>query len=148
MNTDRRENLITLYWMEKQPPKSAQWKIIISETVGLAEVGMRVIRMMNNPYFLTTQRNEVLHFSCSPIIQPKHIFKCSFHLHYRLSNPCPRFLRTSLKPFYLMVPSNLLLFCIYCVSSINLFWKELWQNLWCNYPDANTAWILLQYTSI
>lgn len=131
MNTDRRESSITLYCIaEDKRSRSAQWKIIISETLVLTKIGVRILRITNNSYFLKTERNSVLHFPCAPI-QPKHIFKCFFHLHYKLSNACPRFPRTKgLRTFSVMVLSNLFISCIsWCT---HLFWKELWQNILCN----------------
>lgn len=45
--------------------------------------------------------------------------------------------------------SNVLISCISCISGCtHLFWKELWQNVQCNSPDANTVRILLQQSSI
>lgn len=136
MNTDRRESSITLYVIaEDKRSRSAQWKIIISETLVLTKIGVRILRIMNNSYFLKTQRNSVLHLPCAPI-QPKHIFKCFFHLRYKLSNACPRFPRTKvwghfLWWYYLICLSLVYLVVLICFGKN--YGRTYYAISWCKY---------------
>lgn len=125
----RRESLIILYCTAEKSSRCAQWKIISCD-ININE-NQHVHYNNKEQSLFPFYTNHVLLFCCSPITQPKLIFKCFFHARYKLSPHCHLQLadKKSLETCSLLVLSDSPTSCVLCISGCTqLFWNKLWQT--------------------